>query len=66
MSMTRTDMDLVLVEAFRLVKGNHVKKITWETWDAFAGRNIEHEESDESYIHRIIQTAMNNLGIEDS
>jgi len=63
--MTRADMDLVLTEAFRLVKGNHIKKESWTTWDVFAGRNIDNEESNESFIHRVIQTAIKNLGVKD-
>lgn len=63
--MTREDMDLVLIEAFRLVKGHHVEKNGWHTWDVFAGRQIYNEESNESFIHRVIETAMKNLDIKD-
>jgi hypothetical protein len=60
--MSEEDIEMeVLLEAFRLIKGHHMKKARWPTWNVFSGRCEYHEESDEQWTLRALRQARDNV-----
>jgi len=52
------DFDMaVLLEAQRMVKDNVIPRLTWSTWDVFAGRSVDHEEPTDRWMLRILREA---------
>lgn len=60
--MTQIEVEIAIgEEALRLAKGELRERLTWTTWDSFAGRNVEHEETSEQYIRRVVRRAVENV-----
>lgn len=48
----------ILEEAMRIIKSRELPKHEWTTWDSFAGRQVENEETDEQWTRRVIRKAV--------
>lgn len=51
----------ILQEAQRIIEKNELPRYSWQTWDVFSGRMVDHLEATDRWTVRVLQQARENV-----